>query len=203
MLARHQGLEPWPLGLEPKMLSHYTNDAYIFCDPGGIRTHGLPIKSRRLGPTQLRSHILWSRRVTIPFLWFFRPAQWPHLPQLLILGVRPVTIRLSSLSQSDGSTISPSYTIYFCDPGGTRTHGLPIKSRRLEPTQLRSHKTQKNPSLLNLGLFVVIILFYKVVKSSKNKHNTFPVPSSDLLLNHLLDLLKCLCLLIVLIISIY
>ena len=90
MLARHQGLEPWPFGLEPKMLNHYTNDAYI----------------------------LWSRRVTIPFLWIFSPAQWPHLPQLLILGVWPVTIRLSSFSQNDDSTILSSHTIYFVTPVG-------------------------------------------------------------------------------------
>jgi len=59
----------------------------------------------------------------------------------------------------------------------------------------------KKPKSFELGSALVIILFYKVVRSSKNKHNTFPVPSSDLLLNHLLDLLKCLCVLIVLISS--
>ena len=41
--------------------------------------------------------------------WFWRPAGYLSLTRLL-----------------------------FCDPGGIRTHALPIKSRRLEPTQLRS-----------------------------------------------------------------
>ena len=172
MLARHQGLEPWPFGLEPKMLNHWHQWRLYFVTPVGFEPTLFRLKVG--GLNQLSYEVLlWSRRVTIPFLWFFRPAQWPHLPQLLILGVWPVTIRLSSLSQSDGSTISPSHTIYFCDPGGIRTHGLPIKSRRLGPTQLRSHNllNTKKPKFNELGS-VSFIIFILIKSLSLQKINT-------------------------------
>ena len=48
----------------------------------------------------------------------------------VILGVRPVTIRLSPLSQSGGSTISPSYTIYFCGADGLRSRSSDFSDQR-------------------------------------------------------------------------
>ena len=48
----------------------------------------------------------------------------------VILGVRPVTIRLSPLSQSGGSTISPSYTIYFCGADGLRSRSSGFSDQR-------------------------------------------------------------------------
>jgi hypothetical protein len=59
---------------------------------------------------------------------------------------------------------------YFCDPGGIRTHGLPIKSRRLGPAQLRSHNllNTKNPSSNELGsVSFIIFIFIKSLNLQK------------------------------------
>ena len=102
MLARHQGLEPWPFGLEPKMLNHWHQWRLYFVTPVGLE------------PTVFRLKV----------------GGLNQLSYEVILGVRPVTIRLSPLSQSGGSTISPSYTIYFCGADGLRSRSSGFSDQR-------------------------------------------------------------------------
>ena len=79
----------------------------IFCDPGGIRTHALPIKSRRLEPTQLRSLVVeptgydpvpldfqssaMTTSATAPYIWvyeeFRNPDLWLHTPFIFVTPV--------------------------------------------------------------------------------------------------------------------
>jgi hypothetical protein len=51
-------------------------------------------------------------------------------------GVRTLDPRIKSAVLYQ---LSYEIIFNFGDPGGIRTHALPIKSRRLEPTQLRGH----------------------------------------------------------------
>lgn len=102
------GFEPTTHGLSCRCSTNWAIPSFVW--KVGFDPTTFWFTTRR-SPYWATFTVLWRRRVTIPFLRIFSPPQWPHLP-LLLLGVWRVTIPLSSLSQSDGSTIFPSHTIY-------------------------------------------------------------------------------------------